>query len=79
MADSRSDAESALRAGDPKAALAGIVGAVKDGSLRAARLQEAAVRVYALRLALARAPRPGLRVVGSQAHEAIAAQARAAG
>jgi len=64
---------------DPKAALAGIVGAVKDGSLRAARLQEAAVRVYALRLALARAPRPGLRVVGSQAHEAIAAQARAAG
>ena len=41
--------------------------------------QAAAARVYALRLALARAQRPGLDVVGSDAHEAVAAEARAAG
>jgi hypothetical protein len=32
--------------------------------------------VYALRLALARSPHPGLDVVGSDAHETIAANAR---
>jgi beta-N-acetylhexosaminidase len=64
---------------DPGAAVAGIVEAVSDGSLPASRLQEAATAVYALRLALARAPRPGLDVVGSAAHEAVAADARSQG
>jgi beta-N-acetylhexosaminidase len=64
---------------DAQAALSGIVTAVGDGSLDPARLAEAATRVYALRLALARSPRPGLDVVGSADHEAIAAQARAQG
>ena len=53
--------------------------AVGDGSLAAARLQDAATRVYALRLALARSPRPGLDVVGSDAHASIAADARGLG
>ena len=39
---------------DAQAALSGIVTAVGDGSLDPARLAEAATRVYALRLALAR-------------------------
>lgn len=64
---------------DPAAAVTGIVTAVGDGSLSPAQLLQAAARVYALRLALARAPRPGLDVVGSDAHAAIAARARAAG
>ncbi|MEP6561572.1 MAG: glycoside hydrolase family 3 N-terminal domain-containing protein [Nakamurella sp.] len=64
---------------DPVAAVGGISGAVANGSLPAARLQDAATAVYALRLALARSPRPGLEVVGSADHAAIAAQARAAG
>ena len=64
---------------DPEAAVNGIVGAVNDGSLPAERLQAAATNVYALRLALARTPRPGLDVVGSDEHEAIASAARAQG
>ena len=64
---------------DPEAAVNGIVGAVSDGSLPAERLQAAATNVYALRLAVARSPRPGLEVVGSAEHEAIAAAARAQG
>ena len=54
---------------DPAAAVAGIVAAVGDGSLAAARLQEAATRVYALRLGAGPvARRPGLDVVGSDEH-----------
>lgn len=64
---------------DPDAALSGLVAAVGDGSLPASRLQDAATTVYALRLALARSPRPGLDVVGSDEHAAIAAAARAQG
>jgi len=64
---------------DPEAAVAGIAAAAASGQLPADRLADAATRVYALRLALGRIPAPGLDVVGSAAHEAIAAQARAAG
>ena len=64
---------------DPDAAVAGIVAAVGDGSLAATRLQDAATKVFALRLALARSPHPGLDVVKSDAHEAIAANARSQG
>jgi len=64
---------------DPEGAVAGIIAAAGDGSLPAEVLKQAAIRVYALRLALARAPQPGLGVVGSPEHEAIAADARAAG
>ena len=64
---------------DADEAVSGIVTAVGDGSLDPARLAQAATRVYALRLALARTPRPGMDVVGSAAHEAIAADARAQG
>jgi len=64
---------------NPEAAVAGIITATGNGSLAPAQLQQAATRVYALRLALARAQRPGLDVVGSAAHEAIAAGARGAG
>jgi len=64
---------------DPEEAVAGIIAAAGDGSLPAEVLKQAAIRVYALRLALARAPQPGLGVVGSPEHEAIAADARAAG
>ena len=45
---------------DPADAVAGIAAAAKDGSLPADRLQDAATAVYALRLALARSPHPGL-------------------
>jgi beta-N-acetylhexosaminidase len=64
---------------DPEAAVNGIITAAGDGSLAPAQLQQAATRVYALRLALARAQRPGLDRVGSADHQAIAAEARAAG
>jgi len=64
---------------DPEAAVNGIITAAGDGSLSPDVLRAAAARVYALRLALARAQRPGLDVVGSAAHHAIAADARAAG
>ncbi len=61
---------------DPRAAAAGIVGAVRDGSLGEDRLTAAATAVYALRLALDRSPRPPLDVVGSDAHQEIAQDAR---
>ena len=64
---------------DPEAAVNGIITAAGDGSLSPDVLAAAAARVYALRLALARARRPGLDVVGSDAHQAVAAEARAAG
>ena len=64
---------------DPAAARDGIVAAVAAGQLPAERLQQAAVRVLALRLATGRTAPPPLDVVGSDAHEAVAAQARAAG
>ncbi|HEY5881256.1 MAG TPA: glycoside hydrolase family 3 N-terminal domain-containing protein [Nakamurella sp.] len=64
---------------DPAAAVAGIAAAAESGQLPAERLADAATRVYALRLALGRIPAPSLDVVGSAEHEAIAAQARAAG
>ena len=64
---------------DPDAAVSGIVAAVGDGSLSESRLREAATTVYALRLALARSPQPGLDVVNSAEHQAIADRARAAG
>jgi len=64
---------------DPAAAVNGIITAAGDDSLSPDVLRAAAARVYALRLALARAQRPGLDVVGSAAHQAIAADARAAG
>ena len=64
---------------DPAAAVNGIITAAGDDSLSPDVLRAAAARVYALRLALARAQRPGLDVVGSAAHHAIAADARAAG
>ncbi len=63
---------------DPRAAVAGIVAAADSGQLPADRLADAATRVYALRLALGRIPAPGLDVVGSAEHEAVAAAARAA-
>ena len=62
---------------DPAAAVAGITGAVGDGNLPAGRLADAATAVYALRLALGRSPQPSLDVVGSPAHQAVAAAARA--
>jgi beta-N-acetylhexosaminidase len=64
---------------DPVAARDDIVAAVASGELAADRLQQAAVRVLALRLATGRTQRPPLDVVGSDAHAAIAAEARAAG
>jgi beta-N-acetylhexosaminidase len=64
---------------NPEAAVAGIAAAAESGQLSADRLADAATRVYALRLALGRTPAPGLDVVGSAEHEAIAAAARAAG
>ncbi|GAA2000089.1 hypothetical protein GCM10009818_08600 [Nakamurella flavida] len=90
VADAYSSAEAgwrALAAGqdlllmpvDPVAAHGGIVTAVGDGSLDPARLREAAVRVTALRIAATRTPTPGLDVVGSAAHQAIADRARSAG
>ena len=64
---------------DPEAAVSGIAAAAASGQLSADRLADAATRVYALRLALGRLPAPGLDVVGSAEHEAIAAAARAQG
>jgi beta-N-acetylhexosaminidase len=68
-----------LMPADPEVAVSGIVAAVEGGQLPAERLADAATRVYALRLALGRAPIPGLESVGSAEHESIAARARAAG
>ncbi len=64
---------------DPAAAVSGITEAVTAGTLQPTRLKEAATAVYALRIALGRSPRPGLDVVGSAEHAAIAANARAQG
>lgn len=60
---------------NPAAAVAGITAAVTAGALPAARLAEAATRVYALRLATGRVPRPALAVIDSAAHRALAEQA----
>jgi beta-N-acetylhexosaminidase len=62
----------------PQAAVKAIESAVLDGTLPQARLTDAAVRVYALRLALARVRHPALAVVGSAAHQELAAEAVAA-
>lgn len=83
--DSGQAAVAALQAGqdlllmpvDPAKAAAGITAAVRSGALPEQRLVDAAVRVYALRLAVARTERPAMSVVGSQAHQALAEQARA--
>lgn len=63
-----------LMPASPSAAVDGISGAVADGSLLESRLNEAAVRVFALRAALSRTPRPDLSTVGSAEHEAAAAR-----
>jgi beta-N-acetylhexosaminidase len=60
----------------PQSAAAGIVAAVNDGTLSAARLDDAATRVLALRLAAARIPRPSLTVIDSAAHRALATAAK---
>jgi beta-N-acetylhexosaminidase len=60
----------------PQAAVAGIVAAVNDGSLSVARLDDAAARVLALRLAAARIPRPPLTVIDSAAHRQLATAAK---
>lgn len=83
--DSGGAAVQALRAGedlllmplDAQAAVHGIVTAVGDGSLAATRLSDAAVRVYALRLALQRVERPSMGVIASPAHQELADQAAA--
>jgi beta-N-acetylhexosaminidase len=62
----------------PDAAAAGIVNAVKDGTLPVQRLDDAATKVLALRLALARVQRPPLSVIDTPAHRGLAAQARRA-
>ena len=60
----------------PDAAVAGITAALADGTLPQGRLDDAAVRVYALRLALARVPTPPMSVIDSAAHQALAERAR---
>lgn len=83
IADSYSSADAAWRAlaagqdlllmpVDPAAAAAGIAAAVADGRLSAARLDEAAIRVLALRSALGRSVRPSMDVIASDAHQAVA-------
>lgn len=62
----------------PAAAVSGIADAVKSGALPASRLDDAATRVLALRLATARIPRPSMDVIDSAAHRSVAAQAIAA-
>ncbi len=62
----------------PDAAVAGITAALADGALTRTRLDDAATRVYAVRLALARVPTPPLGVIASAAHQALAEQARSA-
>lgn len=86
VADSYSSAQAAvlaLQAGEdlllmpvrPVDAAAGIVAAVKGGTLSQARLDDAATRVLALRIAAARIRRPPLSVIDSPAHQKLAAQA----
>jgi beta-N-acetylhexosaminidase len=61
-----------LMPASPAAAVAGITDAVATGQLAETRLNEASVRVFALRSALSRSVRPPLDVVGSGANEAAA-------
>ncbi|AZI58190.1 hypothetical protein EH165_08615 [Nakamurella antarctica] len=61
-----------LMPSDPRAAVAGIVAAVADGSLASSRLDEAAIRVLALRSALHRTPRPSMDVIDSVGHNKVA-------
>lgn len=61
-----------LMPASPTAAVAGITDAVGTGQLPGSRLNEASVRVFALRAALSRSPRPTLDTVGSAANEAAA-------
>ncbi len=83
--DSGGAAVQALRAGedlllmplDAKAAVQGIVTALSNGKLPGSRLTDAAVRVYALRLALQRVQRPSMEVINSPAHRQLADQAAA--
>lgn len=80
-------AVAALKAGEdlllmpaaPAEAAAGIVAAVKAGTLSAARLDEAATAVLALRIASDRVVTPPLDVVNSAAQQALAKKAFAAG
>jgi beta-N-acetylhexosaminidase len=67
-----------LMPANPAKAVAGIVAAVTHGTLPAARLNDAATAVLALRIATARVPTPPLDVVNSAAHRALAARAFAA-
>lgn len=64
---------------DPVAARQGIIDAVADGRLPAGRLAEAATQVLALRIALSRSPQPGMDVINSPAHQALAERARGGG
>ena len=63
----------------PDAAAAGIVAAVNNGSLSQERLNDAAARVLALRIAAARIVRPPLSVIDSPAHQRLAAEAASRG
>ena len=58
----------------PADAITGITEAVSSGKLAETRLNEAAVRVFALRSALSRTERPDLDTVGSSAHRDVADQ-----
>ena len=60
---------------NPEDAVTGILQAVDSGQLAVSRLNEAAVRVFALRSSLSRSVRPGLDTVGSAENQAIADQA----
>ena len=64
-----------LMSTDPAAAVDAITAAVADGTLPRERLTDAAVRVYALRLALDRIKRPPMSVIASPAHQELADQA----
>ncbi len=61
----------------PRAATEAITAAVADGTLPQARLTDAAVKDYALRLALDRIKRPPMSVIASPAHQALADRATA--
>lgn len=63
-----------LMPADPRSAVDGIESALADGTLSRDRLLEAATKVTALRIALARVPRPDLSVVGSDAHQDLVDQ-----
>lgn len=65
-----------LMPASPAAAVTGITDAVSAGQLPETRLNEASVRVFALRAALSRSPRPALDTVGSDTNEAAAQRIR---